>query len=194
MFGKRRKVIGKGETVYLFAPAREEVAAFLALTNASADFHSPWVFPATDGRRYRGYLDRLESGTARGFFIGRCADDALIGVVNVNDIVMGGLRAGTLGYYVGADFARQGYMTEGLGLVLYHVFTEGDLHRVESNIQPANLASIALVRRLGFRNEGFSPAFMQIDGVWRDHERWAILADEWIARKAAVRARRSVIA
>lgn len=194
MFGKRRKIIGKGDNVYLFAPAREEVDTFLAMTNASADFHSPWVFPATDARRFRGYLDRLESGTAIGFFIARRADDSFVGVVNVNDIVMGGLRTGTLGYYVAAAFARKGYMTEGLGLVLDHVFTTSDLHRVESNIQPANLASIALVRRLGFRKEGFSPAFMQIDGVWRDHERWAILADEWVARKSVAQARRSVIA
>lgn len=195
MFGKRRKILGKGDTVYLFAPVREAVDDFLAMTMASADFHSRWVFPATDARRYRGYLDRLESSTAMGFFIGRRADDALVGVVNVNDIVMGGLRTGTLGYYVGADFARKGFMTEGLGLVLDYMFTTGDLHRIESNIQPANEASIALVRRLGFRKEGFSAAFMQIDGVWRDHERWAILAEEWIARKAATRpARRTVIA
>lgn len=195
MFGKRRKILSKGETVYLFAPARETVDDFLAMTVASAEFHSPWVFPATDGRRYRGYLDRLESGTAMGFFIARRSDDALVGVVNVNDIVMGGLRSGTLGYYAGAAFARKGYMTEGLSLVLDYTFTTGDLHRIESNIQPTNAASIALVRKLGFRKEGFSPAFMQIDGVWRDHERWAILASEWIERKTAARqARCTVIA
>jgi len=195
MFGKRRKILGKGDTVYLFAPSRESVDDFLAMTVASADFHNPWVFPATEARRYRGYLDRLESGTAMGFFIGRRADDALVGVVNVNDIVMGGLRSGTLGYYAAADFARKGYMTEGLALVLDYMFTTGDLHRIESNIQPTNAASIALVRKLGFRKEGFSPAFLQIDGVWRDHERWAILASEWVERKAAIRQpRHSVIA
>jgi ribosomal-protein-alanine N-acetyltransferase len=107
---------------------------------------------------------------------------------------MGGLRSATLGYYVSAEHARRGYMTEGLGLVLDHAFTALDLNRVESNIQPSNVASIALVRRLGFRKEGFSPDFMQIDGRWRDHERWAILAREWTARRALGRQRHSIVA
>lgn len=194
MFGKRRKIIASGAAVYIFEPSRDAADDFLAMTNASVEFHNPWVFPATDGRRFRGYLDRLESGSAAGFFIGRRTDDALIGVVNVNDIVMGGMRTGSLGYYIGTDFARHGYMTEGLSLVLDHAFSSLNLNRIESNIQPANRASIALVRRLGFRKEGFAPEFMQIDGKWCDHERWAILAREWIQRRAVGRAHHSVIA
>lgn len=194
MFGKRRKIIGSGELVYIFEPSRDAADDFLGMTNASIEFHSPWVFPATDGRRFRGYLDRLEFGGAYGFFIGRRTDDALIGAINVNDIVMGGMRSGSLGYYVGVDFARRGYMTEGLGLVLDHAFSALNLNRVELNIQPANQASIALVKRLGFRKEGFAPEFMQIDGKWRDHERWAILSREWVQRRRVGRKRQSVVA
>src|SRR5262245_12980097 len=118
MFGRRRKIITKGERVYLFTPTKDSAEDFLALTTSSRSFHQPWVHPATDIRRYRQYLERLESGTAEGFFIARLEDDELVGVVNINDIVKGGFRSGSLGYYVGGAYARRGYMGEGLALVL----------------------------------------------------------------------------
>ncbi|MDX2144923.1 MAG: GNAT family protein [Rhodospirillaceae bacterium] len=185
MFGRKRKILVQGDTVYLFTPTRDCADEFLAMTTASQGFHRPWVFPAVDSRRFRAYLDRLEEGRTYGFCLGRLEDDALIGVVNINDVILGGLRGGSLGYYIGTDYARRGYMTEGLALVLDHAFTALDLHRIEANVQPANLASLALIKRLGFRKEGFSPAYLQIDGVWRDHERWAILADEWLSANGA---------
>lgn len=67
-------------------------------------------------------------------------------------------------------------MTDGLTATLRHAFTDLRLHRLEASIQPANKASLALVRRLGFRYEGVSPACLYIDGEWRDHERWSITA------------------
>jgi ribosomal-protein-alanine N-acetyltransferase len=180
MFGRRRKIIIEGDTVYLFEPTREGAAEYLAMTEASRRFHQPWVYPALDQRRYRAYLDRLAEGRAFGFFIGRREDDAFLGVININDVIFGGFRCGSLGYYIAADYARRGYMSEGLSLVLDHAFTALKLHRLEANVQPGNAASLALIQRLGFRKEGFSPSFLQIDGVWRDHERWAILAEEWL--------------
>ena len=84
-----------------------------------------------------------------------------------------------LGYYAGRPYAGQGYMTEGMGLVLRHAFTGMRLHRVEANVQPENVASIALVKRSGFKLEGFSPRYLKVAGRWRDHQRWAILIDDW---------------
>jgi ribosomal-protein-alanine N-acetyltransferase len=80
-----------------------------------------------------------------------------------------------------------GYMEEGLRLVLRHAFRDLGLHRVEAAIQPANERSIALVRRCGFRLEGFSPRYLKIGGRWRDHQRWALLAEEWRKSRTARR-------
>jgi ribosomal-protein-alanine N-acetyltransferase len=181
MFGRRPKVIARGEQVHLITPSKEQEDEFVAMTTASRAFHEPWVYPATDERRYRAYLDRLERGGAFGFLVYRNEDASLAGVININDVVMGGFRCGSLGYYGAAMFAGRGYMTEGLALVLDHAFTALELHRLEANVQPANANSLGLIKRLGFRQEGFSPAFLKIGGVWCDHERWAILAEEWLS-------------
>ena len=95
---------------------------------------------------------------------------------------MGLFQSGYLGYAAVAAYAGQGYMREGLGAVLARAFTELGLHRLEANIQPANQASIALVRGAGFVREGFSERYLKIGGRWRDHERWAIRAEQWRAR------------
>ena len=106
-------------------------------------------------------------------------DDAILGFFNLSQIVARPLQSAYLGYAVGKPFAGQGYMREGIELVLRHAFVTLRLHRVEANIQPGNHASIALARGAGFRREGFSPRYLKIGGRWRDHERWAILAEDW---------------
>ena len=83
------------------------------------------------------------------------------------------------GVYAEQPFAGQGYMGEGMQLVLRHAFTTMKLHRVEANVQPENVASIALAKRSGFRLEGFSPRYLKVAGRWRDHQRWAILSEDW---------------
>jgi len=102
-----------------------------------------------------------------------------VGAINVNEIVHGSFRSAYLGYYAFIPHAGQGYMSEALALTLCWVFRELHLHRVEANIQPSNQASRALVRRFGFRREGFSRRYLKVAGRWRDHERWALLAEDW---------------
>ena len=98
-------------------------------------------------------------------------------MINVSQIFYGNFRCASLGYYAGAPFMRQGYMSEGLRLVLRHAFGALELNRLEANLQPENRASIRLVGPAGFRRERFSPRYLKILGRWRDHERWAITAE-----------------
>jgi ribosomal-protein-alanine N-acetyltransferase len=102
--------------------------------------------------------------------------------VNLSQIVRRGFQNAYVGYWIGAPYARQGFMTEGLALVINDAFRRLRLHRLEANIQPENIPSRRLVQRLGFRQEGLSPKYLKVGGRWRDHERWAILSEEWQAR------------
>lgn len=102
-----------------------------------------------------------------------------MGVVNISEIVRGSFRSGYLGYCAFEPFARRGLMQKGLALVIAEAFGKMKLHRLEANIQPENKRSRRLVKRLGFKREGFSPRYLKISGRWRDHERWALLAEEW---------------
>ncbi len=100
-------------------------------------------------------------------------------MVNLDDIVRGCFRSAYLGYYAFAPYAGRGLMQKGLSQVVTHAFEKMKLHRLEANIQPGNTASRALVKKLGFQREGFSRRYLKINGRWRDHERWAILAEDW---------------
>ncbi len=103
--------------------------------------------------------------------------EPVVGVVNLNEIVAGVFLSAYLGYWGMASGVGRGLMTEAVAAAVAFGFDQLGLHRLEANIQPGNLRSIALVRRIGFQREGFSPRYLRIDGAWRDHERWAILAD-----------------
>ncbi|MFE3068265.1 GNAT family N-acetyltransferase [Streptomyces sp. NPDC059247] len=171
-------VVGPRVGLRHFAP--EDAAEFTARARESRELHCPWLFPPCTAEAYAPYASALVEDPARAGFLvcERDADDGIAGFLNVNNIVRGAFRSGALGYGAFAHAAGRGLLTEALGLLLGHAFGPLDLHRLEANIQPGNTASRALVRRAGFRLEGFSPAMLFIDGAWRDHERWAITAPE----------------
>ena len=147
---------------------------FLGLARASMGLHHPWYTLPTTPAAFQGYLARLSRPSTEGRLV--CVRDggAMAGVIIVDSIIRGRFQSASLSYAAFAPAAGRGYMTEGLGLVLRYAFGDLRLHRLEANIQPANRASLALVRRHGFRREGYSPDMLFIDGAWRDHERWAI--------------------
>jgi [ribosomal protein S5]-alanine N-acetyltransferase len=154
--------------------ASRDQSEFVDLVAASVDLHHPWMsLPATP-QQFQAHLMRYQRSGEASLLI--CVRDtgAIAGVANINSIIRGRFQNGSLAYAAFAPTAGQGYMSEGLALVLRHAFEELRLHRLEANIQPGNHASLKLVRRLGFRREGYSPEMLFIDGAWRDHERWAI--------------------
>ncbi|MEW2579471.1 GNAT family N-acetyltransferase [Streptomyces syringium] len=149
---------------------------FCSLVRASTELHAPWMqLPAT-AAEFQEWMRRFDDGTNRGFVIRVQETGAAAGMVNINSIIRGRYQGASLGYAAFAPSAGRGYMTEGLTVTLRHAFDDLRLHRLEANIQPANKASLALIQRLGFRYEGLSPAYLYIDGAWRDHERWSITA------------------
>lgn len=173
-----------GAGVFLRYPERSDADEYNELRRGSADFHRPWEPEPPPGQDpftregFASYLERARSARYDFLLLCRRGDGAILGAFNLSEIVRGALQSAYLGYWVGAPFARRGYMREGLRLELDHAFRRVGLHRVEANIQPTNVPSLALVRGAGFRREGYSPRYLEIAGQWRDHERWALLSDE----------------
>jgi [ribosomal protein S5]-alanine N-acetyltransferase len=141
----------------------------------------PWVDPADSAERFAAYLARAAREETACFLVRHVSCGSLVGFVNIGNIVRGALMSGYLAYGGFASHAGRGLMAAGVGAVVAVGFGPLGLHRLEANIQPDNARSIALVRRLGFRREGFSPHYLMVDGQWRDHERWAVLAEDWPA-------------
>ena len=165
--------------VFLRPPEAGDRDEFVTLMHASRSFHRPWATAPTDGERFAAYLSDSRRPDFEAMLVCRQSDLAIVGFFNLSQIVRRSLQSAYLGYAVGKLYAGQGYMREAIQLVLRHAFTDLRLHRVEANIQPDNRASIALASGAGFHREGFSPRYLKIAGRWRDHERWAILADDW---------------
>ena len=171
-----------GPRVLIRQPLREDCEEFTALMRRSRDFHSPWATAPTDNDRFAAYLADARRADFEAMLLCRIGDGEIVGFFNLSQIVRRRLQSAYLGYAVGAPFAGHGYMREGLELVLRRCFTTLELHRVEANIQPDNATSLALAHGAGFHREGFSPRYLKIGGRWRDHERWAVLVEDWRAR------------
>ncbi|MFF5563731.1 GNAT family N-acetyltransferase [Streptomyces sp. NPDC012623] len=170
--------LGAGPRAFVRPFRYADAEEFTARARESRELHAPWLAPPRDAEAYAAYAGRLIEDPARAGYLVCAGDDGRIaGFININNIVHGAFRCGALGYGAFAHAAGRGLMSEGLGLVLRHAFGPLALHRLEANIQPANTGSLALVRRAGFRREGYSPDFLHIDGAWRGHERWAITAE-----------------
>ena len=148
----------------------------------SRSLHRPWVYPGTSSREFEAYLRRQRTDRHLGFFICERGTRALVGVANLNEVVRGDFQSAYLGYYAFARYVGNGYMYEGVGLVLRQAFTSVGLHRVEVNIQSENHRSIALARKLGFVRERRSRRYLKVGGRWRNHERLALLVEGWRAR------------
>jgi ribosomal-protein-alanine N-acetyltransferase len=168
--------------VRLERPSARREREYLEAVLRSRALHRGYVVAAATPSEYRSYLRRTRRDNQESFFIVAAESGALAGVININDIVRGAELSGRLGYYAFIPHAGNGLMREGLIGVVGRAFRELGLHRLEANIQAGNRRSIALVAGLGFRREGNARGFLKIGNRWRDHERWALLKEDWRRR------------
>jgi ribosomal-protein-alanine N-acetyltransferase len=172
-----------GTQVYLRPPRDDDAGAFIRAAKASRALHGIWTHPPATPARFATFVARFAPADAApanaAYLVFRREDDGLVGTFNFSEIVRGAFLSTYLGYYAFAPHAGQGYMTEGMALALDVAFRSLKLHRVEVNIQPTNVRSLALAERVGFAREGYSRRYVKIAGRWRDHVRLALLAEDW---------------
>jgi [ribosomal protein S5]-alanine N-acetyltransferase len=137
---------------------------------------APFVYPPSTKSQFLRYVENINRNENKiGFFLCLKESGKIIGIINFNEIVKGNLQSAYLGYYISKKYEGKGFMLEGLKIALKHAFSNLKLHRLEANIQLNNSRSINLIKKLGFKKEGFSPKYLKIRNKWKDHERWAIL-------------------
>ncbi len=183
MLIRRRKVRIETERMTLRLPAHSDYRAWSSLRDESRDFLIPWEPTwAPDHLTRRAFTNRVYwaaravgGGTALPVFLIRREDQALLGALTLDNIRRGPAQAGTMGYWVGARFARQGYMREAIRAVVHYAFTELDLSRVEAACLPENAASRGVLEKSGFKYEGVAQSYLQINGRWRNHVLYANL-------------------
>jgi [ribosomal protein S5]-alanine N-acetyltransferase len=178
--------------VLLRMPDMADFEQWSDLRHLSRDFLTPWepVWPANDltrsafRSRIRQYWRDIDDDSAYPYFIFDVSGQKLLGALTLSNVRRGVAQSATLGYWIGAPYARQGYMSSAVKLILSFAFQHLSLHRVEAACLPHNEASIALLRRCGFEPEGLAREYLKIAGEWRDHVLFAKLAP--ISRSASV--------
>jgi len=183
MLTMRRRPKIETERMTLRLPVHADYRAWSGLRAASAEHLMPWEpVWAHDHLTRRAFTNRVywakraeAAGTALPLLLFRRADNLLLGAVTLDNIRRGPVQAGTLGYWIGAAFARQGYMREAVQSIVHHAFTLLDLSRVESACLPENVASRGVLEKSGFKYEGVAQSYLQINGRWRNHVLYANL-------------------
>ena len=176
----------EGKHVFLRPPQMSDFPAWESVRSRSRAFLTPWepVWGADDltragfRRRLRHYAEDMRADLSYPFFVFRKSDDVLVGGITLANVRRGIAQTGSVGYWIGVDFARRGLMSDALGALLPYLFGELNLHRVEAACIPANVPSIALLERCGFAREGLARRYLCINGAWQDHYLYAILADD----------------
>jgi [ribosomal protein S5]-alanine N-acetyltransferase len=177
MLGLRGKVWIETERLILRLPQHADFRQWSDLRRHSAGFLTPWEPTWSDDHlTRRAFTNRVSwaarcyrNDTALPLFLIRKGDDVLVGAITLDNIRRGPAQAGTLGYWVGAPFVRQGYMREAIGAVVHHAFTAMELSRIEAACLPENAASRGVLERAGFKYEGVAQSYLQINGRWRNH-------------------------
>jgi ribosomal-protein-alanine N-acetyltransferase len=174
----------EGDGVMLRTPQMDDFEEWAALRETSRDFLTPWepTWPVDDltraafRRRIKRYAEDLRSDQGYAFLIARNSDGALVGGLTLANIRRGVAQAGSLGYWTGLPFVRQGYMTAAVRAVIPFAFASLRLHRLEAACIPSNSGSIKLLEKTGFVREGYAREYLCINGIWQDHLLYAHVA------------------
>jgi ribosomal-protein-alanine N-acetyltransferase len=183
MIFQKPKIRIDTERMYLRPPVHSDWKTWATLRHKSADFLSKWEpVRASDHLTRKGFTNRvywsnrsMANGSALPLFMFRRTDDQIVGAITLDHIRRGPAQAGTLGYWVGESFARQGYMREAIQAVVHYAFAVLDLSRLEAACLPENVASRGVLEKCGFKYEGVAQSYLQIAGRWRTHVLYANL-------------------
>lgn len=186
MFRRRAQLEITTERLALRLPEMADHSDWVRLRKTSHDFLHPWE-PVRDTEQTsrRAFRNRVywaeravDQSRAVPLFIHLRSDDALVGAITLDNIRKGAAQAGTVGYWVGQPFARQGYMREALRAVVTYAFQDLGLSRIEAATLPENAPSRALLETSGFKYEGVAQSYLQIAGRWRTHVLYANLRSD----------------
>jgi [ribosomal protein S5]-alanine N-acetyltransferase len=183
MLGLRRRVRVETDRLILRLPAHTDWGQWAALREDSTTFLTPWEpVWSRDHLSRRSFTNRVywarraeAQGTALPLVMERREDHRLVGALTLDNIRRGPAQAGTLGYWIGAPYAGQGFMREAILAVVHHAFHELDLSRIEAACLPENQPSRGLLEKVGFKYEGVAQSYLQINGRWRNHVLYASL-------------------
>ncbi|MFN4192628.1 MAG: GNAT family N-acetyltransferase [Tabrizicola sp.] len=183
MLGLKRRVRVETERMTLRLPEHGDWRQWSELRAASAEFLIRWEpVWSNDHLSRRSFTNRVywaqraeAQGTALPMLLIRREDQQLLGALTLDNIRRGPAQTGTFGYWIGAPFARQGYMREAILALTHHAFTRLDLSRLEAACLPENTASRGVLEKCGFKYEGVAQSYLQINGRWRNHVLYANL-------------------
>lgn len=186
MLRRRPKLAIETERMTLRLPLHEDYRHWAVLREASAAFLQPWE-PAwsSDHLTRKSFSARVywaqrasSEESALPLFLIRREDQRLLGAVTLDNIRRGPAQAGTIGYWIGQPYARNGYMREAVVALIHYAFTRLDLSRIESACLPENTPSRGLLEKCGYKYEGVAQSYLQINGRWRNHVLYANLRSD----------------
>lgn len=194
MIFTKRKIRIETERMTLRLPAHSDYVAWTSLRQTSRDFLTPWEPTwADDHLTRKSFTNRVHwaqrsvaSGNGAPLFMFRREDNALLGAITLDNVVRGPSQSGTLGYWIGAPNARNGYMKEAIVAVAHYAFNVMDLSRIQAACLPENEASRGVLEKTGFKYEGVAQSYLQINGRWRNHVIYSSLRSDRRGRSMAM--------
>jgi ribosomal-protein-alanine N-acetyltransferase len=182
-----------GRRILLRPIAAADFAAWREVRRRNVDWLTKW-----EAQRIHGQPDVIEDRDAfavrcsarqrerqlgTGYGYGIFVDGELAGEINLTAVQRGPFQSAYVGYWIDEKHAGNGYMPEALVILAQFAFDELHLHRIQISIIPRNGASRRVVEKLGIRDEGIAARYLEINGVWEDHIRYAVTTEEWETRR-----------